>query len=144
MFHDVERPFEHIFYILGIQKSDFYIFAEVMFFVGEWPWESTMCLRDVLKNNFGEVDEPMFQSDEIPCELILCMLSIEKGDLKSLKCYFNRRMALTTNILPSELLKMQLMWCRWSNLSWCRKAIRSHFLHSVQSKKRIGRSRGSD
>jgi hypothetical protein len=29
MFHDVERPFEGIFYIVGIQKSDLDSFAEV-------------------------------------------------------------------------------------------------------------------
>jgi hypothetical protein len=31
MFHDVERKFESIFYILHIQKSFLYDFAEVMF-----------------------------------------------------------------------------------------------------------------
>jgi hypothetical protein len=31
IFHDVERPFERIFYILGIQKSDLDEVAEVMF-----------------------------------------------------------------------------------------------------------------
>jgi hypothetical protein len=31
MFHDIESTFERIFYILGIQKSAFENFAEVMF-----------------------------------------------------------------------------------------------------------------
>jgi hypothetical protein len=31
MFHYVERPFERIFYILGIQKSDLTEVEEVMF-----------------------------------------------------------------------------------------------------------------
>jgi hypothetical protein len=31
MFHDDERPFERIFYILGTQKSDLDVVAEVMF-----------------------------------------------------------------------------------------------------------------
>jgi hypothetical protein len=39
MFHDVERPFDRIFYILDIQKSDWDEVAEVLFYVGEWAWE---------------------------------------------------------------------------------------------------------
>jgi hypothetical protein len=31
MFHDVDRPFEYIFYIPGIQKSDLDEVAEVIF-----------------------------------------------------------------------------------------------------------------
>jgi hypothetical protein len=31
MFHDVERPFERIFYILGIEKTDLDEFVEVLF-----------------------------------------------------------------------------------------------------------------
>jgi hypothetical protein len=30
-FHDVERPLERIFYIMGIKKSDLYEVAEVKF-----------------------------------------------------------------------------------------------------------------
>jgi hypothetical protein len=37
VFHDVERPFERIFYILSIEKSDLNEVAEMMFQVGEWP-----------------------------------------------------------------------------------------------------------
>jgi hypothetical protein len=37
MFHDVERLFEHIFYILDIQKSDLDEVADVMYKIGEWP-----------------------------------------------------------------------------------------------------------
>jgi hypothetical protein len=35
MLHEVERPFESIFFILGIQKSNLNDVAEVMFLVGE-------------------------------------------------------------------------------------------------------------
>jgi hypothetical protein len=54
------------------------------------------------------------------------------------------RMALRIHNLPSEPLKMQLWWCRWSYVSWSRKINRSHFLDSGHSKKRFGRSCGSD
>jgi hypothetical protein len=56
----------------------------------------------------------------------------------------NRRMALRNNILPFERLKMRLRWCRWSDISWFLKAIPTHFVHSGHSKKRLGRSPGSD
>jgi hypothetical protein len=36
MFHDVEKTFENIFYILVIQKSDLDEVAEMMYHVGEW------------------------------------------------------------------------------------------------------------
>jgi hypothetical protein len=36
------------------------------------------------------------------------------------------------------------MWSRLSDVSWCRKAIRTHFIHSGHSKKRFGRFRRSD
>jgi hypothetical protein len=37
MFPGVERPREIIFFIVDIEKSDFYEVAEVMFEVGKWP-----------------------------------------------------------------------------------------------------------
>jgi hypothetical protein len=37
MFRDVARPFERIFNILGIHKSDLDEVAEVMILIGEWP-----------------------------------------------------------------------------------------------------------
>jgi hypothetical protein len=39
-----------------------------------------------------------------------------------------RRIALRNHIVNSNRLKMRLCWCRWSDFSWCRKAIRTHFL----------------
>jgi hypothetical protein len=46
--------------------------------------------------------------------------------------------------MPSEPFKIRLWWCRWNNDSWCRKAIRTHFLKFGDWKKRFGRIRGSD
>jgi hypothetical protein len=37
LLHDIRSPFECIFHILGIQKSDFDEVVEVMIEVGEWP-----------------------------------------------------------------------------------------------------------
>jgi hypothetical protein len=53
-------------------------------------------------------------------------------------------MTLRSKNLPSERLKWLLMWCRLSDVSWCRKAIRTHFIHSWHSRKRFGRFRRSD
>jgi hypothetical protein len=41
-------------------------------------------------------------------------------------------------------LSKRLFWCRWSDISRCLNAIRTHFLHPVCPKKRLGRIRGSD
>jgi hypothetical protein len=49
---------------------------------------------------------------------------------------------LRTHNLPSERLKMRLSWCRWSDVSKYRNAIRTHFRNFGHSKKRFGRSRG--
>jgi hypothetical protein len=76
MFHDVERRYERIFYILGIEKSDLDEDAEVMFFVGELPCEIIICFLDVVKNVFGK-DEALFQGVVLPHELILCFLTNE-------------------------------------------------------------------
>jgi hypothetical protein len=61
--------------------------------------------------------------------------------MKSLKRCFTY--ALKTHNLPSERLKMQPCWCWWSDVSWCRKTIRSHFLYSGNSEKRFEWSHGS-
>jgi hypothetical protein len=53
MFHDVERPLQSIFHILGIQKSDLDEFGGVMFYVGDWPIQLIICRLDDLKNDFG-------------------------------------------------------------------------------------------
>jgi hypothetical protein len=88
-----------------------------------------------------------------------CCFNASKGHANSISAYWaskkrlrrrrlsqvlSRRMDLTTRNLPSECFKMRLRWCRWSNVSWCQKAIRRYFLHSVHSKKRFRKSRESD
>jgi hypothetical protein len=62
MLHEVERPFERIFFILGIQRSYFNDVAEVMFLVGEWPRELVISILDISINDFDDVDEAIFQS----------------------------------------------------------------------------------
>jgi hypothetical protein len=98
MFYDVERPFERIFYILDIQKSDF-----------DGPLSDVLSRRMVLRNHnlisgrlndFGEVGKAMFQS----VELIFRILCIEK----SLNDVLNRRKALRTLYMPSEPFKIRL------------------------------------
>jgi hypothetical protein len=54
------------------------------------------------------------------------------------------RMVLRTHNLHSERLKMRLWWFRWSNVSWCRKAIWTHLQYSWHSIKQFGRNSGSD
>jgi hypothetical protein len=43
----------------------------------------------------------------------------------------SRRMTLEIHNLPSERLKKGLWWSWWSDVSRCRKAMRTHFLHPV-------------
>jgi hypothetical protein len=52
-------------------------------------------------------------------------------------------MALRTHSLPSGRLKKTCFF-RWSDISRCRWAMRTHFLHPGHRKKRLGRSRLSD
>jgi hypothetical protein len=64
-----------------------------------------------------------------------CIQGIEKSDLNRVACnVLIRRMGLRTNNLPSERRKMRLRWCRWSDILWCWKAIRKHFLYFPRSK----------
>jgi hypothetical protein len=56
---------------------------------------------------------------------------------------FSRRMALRTHNLPSELLKLQLWWGRWSVFTMT-KGHTNAFLHSGHSRMGFWRSRGSD
>jgi hypothetical protein len=81
----------------------------------------------------------MFEVVERPYEHIFFILSIEKKRL-----WWNRLcdvksslMTMVTLKLPSERLKIRLWWCRWSDVSWCRKAIRTHFLLSGDSKNTV-------
>jgi hypothetical protein len=61
-----------------------------------------------------------------------------------ISCILGRRMALRTLNLSSRRLKKRL-WCsRWSDVSRCRKAMWTNFLHPVHRKKRLGWSRLSD
>jgi hypothetical protein len=63
---------------------------------------------------------------------------------KSHKCCLIRRMGMRTNNQPSGRLKIPLWWIQWSDISRCRKAIRTHFLHHEHRKKRLGWSRFRD
>jgi hypothetical protein len=75
-FKSDEIPFQFIFCILGIVKSDL---DEGAFDIlrSEWPWELIISLLYVLKHDFGEVEEAKFQGVESPCELIF--LSLESN-----------------------------------------------------------------
>jgi hypothetical protein len=86
----------------------------------------------------------MFQFFEMPCVLIFCILGWKKSTaMKSVKCWLSLRMLLRTHILPSGRLKNDIGG-RWSDVSRCRKAMRTRFLHPVYPKKRLGRSCLSD
>jgi hypothetical protein len=61
-----------------------------------------------------------------------------------LRDVLSRPKALTTLNLPSEGVKNQLCWLRWSDVPWCLKAVRTHFLYHGYWKKRFGRRRGCD
>jgi hypothetical protein len=80
MFHYIERPFECIFYILSIPKSNLDQAAE-MLFLGVYRRQLIIFLLDVLKNDISKVDEAMFRGVERPYELIFYFLCIEKIDL---------------------------------------------------------------
>jgi hypothetical protein len=56
----------------------------------------------------------------------------------------SRRLVLETHNLISRSLKNQHWWRRWSNVSRCRKTMRTHFLHPGNREKRLGRSPLSD
>jgi hypothetical protein len=62
MFQGDERPYEHFFSMLRIEKMII--------------WR-----LDVLKNDFGEFNEEMFQDVERPCELIFFIQGIVKKQL---------------------------------------------------------------
>jgi hypothetical protein len=92
---------------------------------------------DVLINDIGEVDEAIFQAVQNTFEFIFCTLGFEKNRLlRSRLCdVLIRRMALRTHNLISEHLKIRLWWCRWSDVSWCRIAMRNHYPFHVNRKK---------
>jgi hypothetical protein len=80
MFLFVERHFERIFYILGMQKK------KNLSIPRKWlsRWKSLIThhlLLGVLKNDFGDVDEAIFHGVERPKVLTLCFLRIEKSNL---------------------------------------------------------------
>jgi hypothetical protein len=55
----------------------------------------------------------------------------------------SRRMAQINHNLPSGRLKMRLWLWRWSDISWCRRAMRTNFLLSGYPRNRFGLSRES-
>jgi hypothetical protein len=78
MFHEAERPFERIFYIFGIQITNLYEVAEVVYKVDVWSWKLIICLPEIIKKNFPEVDEAINHGVYRPYELVFCFLGIEK------------------------------------------------------------------
>jgi hypothetical protein len=74
-FQGVERPYEVIFCILSIKKSDL---SDMMFFVCKWPRQLIICHQNVLKCDFIDVDDASFRDVERPLERIL---GIKKSDL---------------------------------------------------------------
>jgi hypothetical protein len=76
MFHDVERPFKRIFYILELKKLFVRIPRDVLRRrVDVW---THILLNDVLKNDFAGFYEALYQDVERPYELIFCFLRIKK------------------------------------------------------------------
>jgi hypothetical protein len=116
MFHDVERTFERIFLLLGIQKRVLDEVAVLMFLVCEWPWEFIICILDVLKNYFVEFEEAMFQGVKKPLELNFCNMSIEKKGLGWIRLsdVLSRWKTLRSHNLHSVCLKKRLRGIRWS------------------------------
>jgi hypothetical protein len=95
---------------------------------------------DVLRNDFGEVDETMFQGIERPCKINFCIHGIEKATwTKSFKWDLSIRMDQRTNNLASERTKKRLRWSRWSDVSRCRRAMPTYFLHLRHRRKRLWR-----
>jgi hypothetical protein len=91
---------------------------------------SIICLLNVLKCDLGDIDEATFCDVETPFESIFYILGIQKSYLyEVVEVGLSRRIALRTHNLPSGRLKKRLWWSRWSVVSWCRKAIRTNFLH---------------
>jgi hypothetical protein len=66
--------------------------------------------------------------------------SIKATWTKLLTLFLCRRMILSTLILYSGRLKKRLLWSRWNDVSRCRKAIRTQFLHPCYRIWRLGRS----
>jgi hypothetical protein len=77
-FHNVEGPFERIFFILGIEKT---IWRNLLkwFQVAEWHWELIICLVNVLKCDFGDDNEKMFHDVERKFERFFFILRIQKN-----------------------------------------------------------------
>jgi hypothetical protein len=56
MFNYVDRPFELISYILGIEKCDLDELAIEMLYVGSWSWELITCLLYVSKDTLVKLN----------------------------------------------------------------------------------------
>jgi hypothetical protein len=102
MFHDVERPFESIFYNLGLRKS-------LLDCGGSGVLSRRMALRahkltsKILKKNFDEVDETMFQTSRKAIRTNFPHPEQRKKRLGRgrLSDVLSRRMAFRTRNLPS-------------------------------------------
>jgi hypothetical protein len=80
MYHDFEKPFECIFYILHIQKSDLDEVRRSDTLSGRIALRTVNLRSGHLKKLLWYVDKAMFVGVGLPCKLILCFLVIEKSD----------------------------------------------------------------
>jgi hypothetical protein len=109
-----------------------------MFQVVEWPWEHNLPSRLLKKRLWWsrwslvswcrEANRPHLLHSEV---------SIKRFVWRSLSDVLSSGMAQRTQCLPSECLKMQLWWWGWSDVSWFREAIWTHFLQSWLTKKNL-------
>jgi hypothetical protein len=104
-----------------------------------------ICLLDGLKNDFGGRWSDFSRCWTAKRNNFLHPVQRKKRlGWSSLSDDLCMRMALRNHIWRSEHLKMLLCWSRLIVVSWSRKTISKFFLHSGHSKRRFGRSRGSD
>jgi hypothetical protein len=130
MFHDVERPIERI--------STFWAFKKAIWTKSrKWFLNRRMAQRTRYLPS-GRLRNTLLKS------MKQCF-NVSKGHMNTfsascasknrlgwsrLSDVLYRRMTMKPDIVPSERLKIWLMWCRWSDVSWCRNDIRTNFQHS--------------
>jgi hypothetical protein len=94
-FQGSERPYEVIFCMLSIEKSD-------LDEAGEWPRDLIIFRLNVFNCDFVDVDEAMFHDVERPLERILYVVGIHKSVFDEAEVVLSRLMALRTHNLFSE------------------------------------------
>jgi hypothetical protein len=128
MFHDVERPFERI-YIFPFKKQFW-----------RKTWKPLIYLLDVLKTTLVKSMKRYFKVSKGQANPFSAFWTLKIWiGVSCLSGVSITRMALRTNYLPAGRLKKLLWWSQWSDISMCRKTMRSDFLHPVHWKKRLGR-----